>query len=56
MKLKGTPAGKPMRLVTDEKGRTRAVIDYKKIEAMKPVCARGKTKQKISRNPRLKGE
>lgn len=41
MKLRGTKAGKPMKIVVDETGRTRAVLDQKKIEAMKPVCARG---------------
>lgn len=41
MKLRGTKAGKPMKIVVDETGRTRAVVDQKKIEAMKPVCARG---------------
>ena len=55
MKLTGIKAGKPMKLVTDENGRTKAVVDFKKIEALKPVCARGKTKQKFSRNPRPKG-
>jgi len=53
--LRGTPAGRPMNIVTDENGRTKAVVDFKKIEAIKPVCARGKTKQKFSRNPRPKG-
>lgn len=41
MKLSGTKAGKPMKVIVDETGRTRAVVDHKKIEAMKPVCARG---------------
>ncbi len=42
LKLRGVKAGKPMKLITDENGRTRAVVDQKKIEARKPVCARGK--------------
>ncbi len=54
MKKVGTPAGRPMKIVTDDKGRTRAVVDQKKIEAMKPVCARGKKAIKISRSPRPK--
>jgi hypothetical protein len=47
MKLKGTPAGKPMKIITKEDGKTVAVVDHKAIEAKKPVCARGKTKSKF---------
>lgn len=55
MKQTGTKAGKPMKVFVDETGRTRAVVDFKKIEALKPVCARGKVKTKIVRNPAPKG-
>ncbi len=55
MKLTGIKAGKPMKLVTDENGRTRAVVDHKAMEARKPVCARGKSKVKFTRNPAPKG-
>ncbi len=47
MKHRGTKAGKPMKVITDASGKTRVVVDQKKVEAMKPVCARGKVKTKI---------
>lgn len=49
MKLRGVKAGRPLKLITDDKGKTRAVVDQKKIEAMKPICARGKPKVKIAK-------
>ncbi len=45
VKVKGTKAGKPMKVITDAYGKTRVVVDQKKIEALKPVCARGKSKR-----------
>jgi hypothetical protein len=48
VKLSGTKAGKPVKIIEDN-GKKRVVIDHAKIEAMKPVCARGKsaTKQRV---------
>ncbi len=51
VKVKGTKAGKPMKIITDASGKTRVVVDQKKIEALKPVCSRksSKTKQRFVR-------
>lgn len=40
MKLSGIRANRPMKIITDDKGRTRAVVDQKKIEAKLDVTAR----------------
>jgi hypothetical protein len=44
-----------MKIITRADGKTVAVVDHKAIEARKPVCARGKSTTKFSKNPRLKG-
>jgi hypothetical protein len=58
MRLTGIKANRPMKLVTDENGRTRAVVDQKKIEAKLDVSTRLQKRKsrkiKVSRNPRLR--
>jgi hypothetical protein len=57
VKLRGTKAGRPMKIVVNKDGRTRVVVDHKAILAKKPVCARhpSPNRMKVSRNPRPKG-
>lgn len=40
MKITGIRANRPMKLITDDKGKTRAVVDQKKIEAKLDVPSR----------------
>lgn len=40
MKITGIRANRPMKLITDDKGKTRAVVDQKKIEAKLDLSSR----------------
>lgn len=40
VKIRGVKANRPMKLITDDKGKTRAVVDQKKIEAKLDVPSR----------------
>ncbi len=56
MKLRGIRANRPMKLITDENGRTRAVVDVAAQEAKLDIPTRLKRRKSnkitISRNPR----
>ena len=61
VKIRGTKAGLPMKIITDASGKTRVVVDHKSVLKSLPVNKRiaakktAENKVRFAKNPRPKG-